>query len=323
MKRILGLLICLLILNGCDDGDLTIETIDFVDVPASSCGETIYKLNGNEALYIKIPESSNAFPNEVTPIDAPRTRAIGGLISVTYRAYNGAVTVNNICSTPAPIAPIATEEWVATSGTIEIATIAVYSTPDATTGATKILKYLHNIVFKNIVFAKPSGTQVYETFPFGEFSTAATELPFNFIPGDIAICPSNDLLYNARTNGIEAIYIENFDATLLDSSILNTPKTRLITSTDNKLVYRLFTSAITTSNQDYFCGSILPETPEVNEEWIAQDGITDVSGIIEVVTTTGGGFIHTITLKEVTFQKNGNTFYLGNSFVMGTLLTAN
>ena len=64
MKKFLGILVCLLMLNGCDDGDLTIETINFEDVQASSCGETIYKLNGNEALYMKIPASFNAFSNE-------------------------------------------------------------------------------------------------------------------------------------------------------------------------------------------------------------------------------------------------------------------
>jgi len=141
MKKFLGLLFLMLILSGCDDGDMTIETINFTDVQAGSCGETTYKLNGNEAIYIKIPGTLQPFTNEVTPVGSPKSIQIGstasGIVSVTYRAYDGAVTVNNICTTPAPISPIATEEWIATSGTIEIATTAVYSTPDATTGGTK------------------------------------------------------------------------------------------------------------------------------------------------------------------------------------------
>jgi len=165
---------------------------------------------------------------------------------------------------------------------------------------------------------------VYERFPFGEYSTNATELPLNFDPEDISICPSNALLYNARTNGIEGIYIQDFDANLLNTSNLGVAKTALISSTNNRLVYRLFQTALTTSNQDYFCNSPLPSTPAVNEEWIANNGVDNVSGIIEVVTTTNGsGYLHTITLKAVTFRKDNNTFYLGNSFVMGTLLTAN
>jgi hypothetical protein len=324
MKKIFGILVLLIVLNGCDDGNLKIETIDFAEVTANSCGETIYKLNGNEAIYIKIPSSLNAFSNEITLTNIPRSIPIGGNVSVTYRAYDGAVTSANICTTPGPISPIATEEWIATSGNIEISTIALYSTT-ATTGATKITKFVHNIVFKNIVFAKPSGNQIYETFTFGEYTTTPTTLPFSFIPDDIKLCPTNQLLYNARTNGLEGLYIQNFDTSLLSTANLSVPKTGLISSTTNKLVYRLFISAISTSNQDYFCGSTLPTSPAINEEWIAKPGVTDVSGIIEVTTTTNGPnlYQHTILLKAVTFQKGNNSFYYGDSILLGTLLTTN
>ena len=153
MKNILGLLFLLFIFNGCDDGDLTIENIDFASVTTNTCGETLYKLNGNEALFIKIPSSLNAFPNEIRPADSPLIIPIGGDVSVTYRAYDGAVGAGNICSTPSPISPIATEEWTASAGTIEISTIAVYTTNE-TTGATSIARFVHNIIFKNIVFSK-------------------------------------------------------------------------------------------------------------------------------------------------------------------------
>ncbi len=324
MKNILGLLFLLLLLNGCDDGDLTVENIDFASVTTNSCGETIYKLNGNEAMYIKIPYYRNAFPNELTSADAPIVIPIGGDVSVTYRAYDGAPSAANICATPGPISPIATQEWTASSGNIEISSIAVYSTNE-TTGATTISRYAHNIVFKNIVFQKPSGTQIYESFTFGEYSTTATTLPFNFNPDDLKLC-SNNVLYNSRINGIEGITIENFDSNLLSTSNLGVAKKGLISSTTNKLVYRLFTAALTnnSSNDDYYCAAVTPDYPPINELWIAQDGVADVSGIIEVTTTTNGtGFLHTIFLKAVTFQKGNSTFYYGNSILLGNLLTTN
>ena len=324
MKKFFGILVLIFLLNGCDDGDLKIETIDFADVTANSCGETIYKLNGNEAIYIKLPSTLNAFPNDVTLTNTPRIIPITGNVSVTYRAYNGNVTSQNICSTPGPISPTATEEWIATSGNIEISTIALYTT-DTATGATKITKYIHNIVFKNIVFAKPSGNQIYETYTFGEYTTTPTSLPFNFNPDDLKLCATSQLLYNARTNGIEGIFIQNFDASLLSTDNIGVPKTGLISSTTNKLVYRLFSTALSTSNEDYFCSSTLPTSPSINEEWIALDGITDVSGRIEVTTTTNGPnlFQHTILLKAVTFQKGNNSFYYGDSILLGNLLTTN
>ena len=322
MKKFLGILVCLIALNGCDDGDLTVENIDFASITTNSCGETIYKLNGNEAMYIKIPTSRNAFANEITPTDAPIVIPIGGDVSVTYRAYNGAPSAANICATPGPISPIATEEWTASSGNIEISAIAVYSTNE-TTGATTISRYVHNIVFKNIVFQKPSGTQIYESFAFGEYITSPTTLPFNFDPDDLRLC-SNNVLYNARVNGIEGIAIDNFDTSLLSTDNLGVTKTGLLSSTSNKLLYLLFSTAITTANNDeYFCAGF-PSFPPVNELWIAKDGIADVSGMIEVTTTTNGtGFLHTIVLKAVTFQKGNNTFYFGNSVLLGNLLTTN
>lgn len=323
MKKFLGLLVFILVLNGCDDGDLKIVNIDFDSVVAASCSETIYKINGNEALFLKIPETENAFLNDATLAGAPRVKTIGGSISVTYRAYNGNITAANICDTPSPITPNATEEWIATSGTIEISTIPVYSTPDVTTGATKITKYTHNIVFKNIVFAKPGGDQVYESFSFGEYSTTPTTLPLSFNPDNVRVCPSNQLVYNAATGGIEGMFIQNIDSNLLATTDLGVAKTALISSTSNKLMYRLFKSALTTANQDYFCSTVLPTSPEVNQEWIAKDGISNLSGIIEVITTTNGPgfFLHTIRLKAVTFQKGNSTFYLGDDILYGSLLT--
>ena len=324
MKNILGLLFLLFLLEGCDDGDLTVENIDFASVSTNSCGETLYKINGNEAMYIKIQTSLNPFPNEVRPSDAPLVIPIGGIVSVTYRAYNGTPTAANICSSPGPISPVATSEWIATAGTIEISSIAVYTT-NATTGRTTISKFVHNIVFKNIVFSKPNGTQIYETFNFGEYSTNATELPLDFSADDVKLC-SNNILYNARLNGIEALSIENFDTNLLSTDNLGLPKTGLISATTNKLVYRLFTEALTVSNNDaYFCGGVFPDLPAINEIWIAQDGIADVSGRIEVTTTTNGpnSYLHTIVLKAVTFQKGNSTFYYGDAILLGNLLTTN
>jgi hypothetical protein len=53
MKRVLSLLF-LLALNGCDDGNLIQEDINFEDVTTESCStnDLIYKLNDKEALIL-------------------------------------------------------------------------------------------------------------------------------------------------------------------------------------------------------------------------------------------------------------------------------
>ena len=325
MKKILGLLVLILTLNGCNDGNVKIETINFDTIDINSCGDFFYKLKSNEALFIKIPAVANAFENKITLLNAPRIITIGDDVSLIYRAYNGTVTSANICTLPQPISPIVIEEWVATAGKIEITTTTLLSTPDAITGATKILKYNHNIVIKNLKFLKSNGeTITFEEFPFGDYTTNATLLPLGFDKDDIYKCSLTNTIYNIADGGSQGIYIQNIDASLLSTTNLGVAKTGLINETTNKLAYRLFNSALTGTNSNYFCNIPLPVDSNVKEEWIAQNGIANTSGIIQVITTTfGSGFLHSIRLKGVTFERNKSTFYYGNDILIGELITPN
>jgi hypothetical protein len=324
MKKYLGLLAFLILLNGCDDGDLTVEAINFTNVTAGSCGEIIYKINGTEALFIKIPATLEPFKNELTSVGSPRPFAIGGDIVVRYRGYNGPVSAENICpNVIQPITPVATVEWIATAGTIEITTTPIYSAPDAVTGRVTLEKYNHNIVIRGLKFSKPDGEQFYDVFTFGDYTTDATDLGLVFPSSNAHICPSGNTIYNIADSRSEGIFIQNIDPALLSITTLNVPKTGLISSATNKLSYRLLQTAIgVDAVEDYFCSSAIPSSPEVNEEWLADDGVANVSGIIEVTTTTNGpSFLHTIRLKGVTFRKGASTFYFGNDILFGEIIT--
>lgn len=56
MKRILSLLAFTLLLNSCDDGNLTQENISFDTVSVQKCAtnQLLYKLKDNEALILKL-----------------------------------------------------------------------------------------------------------------------------------------------------------------------------------------------------------------------------------------------------------------------------
>lgn len=319
MKKIIGLFAFMLLLNGCDDGDLTIETIDFADVTAVKCGlnDLVYKIKENEALIIEIPEASNAFITTVTPYGEPRQFTIGGNNKVIYRSYSGTIATENVCSTIPPSSPNVTEEWVATSGTIEITTtpILVPNTTLTSGNATKIKGYNHAIVFKNVTFDKPNGEQFFETYVFGSYAKdlLSTEtLPFAF-DDEVEKCSSGNTVFN--TSGSEALVL-NLDATFFPAA--SGTQTALISAT-NKVTYTLFTAGGLTS--DNFCTTPTPITPAPSQIWIAEDGVTATSGIIEVVTTTlGSQFQHTIHLKKVTFTRNGSEFYLGDDYIYGSFI---
>lgn len=317
MKRVVSLLFVALFLNSCDDGNLFQEDISFEDVATQSCNTNniIYKLKDKESLILEIPESS--FTNEPSLVGSPKIIDINSANRVVYRFYNGTVYSSVICETIPPITPTVTDQWTATAGKIQIFTTAVKTT--ATDNSTRITGYNHNIVFKNITFAKNSGTQVYETFPFGDYVTSATALPFGF-DQTVEKCSSSNQIYNY--NSSESLTLD-IDPTLIASTAtpLNTPRTGLISDTNNKLTYQLFSGLLTGS---YFCNTTIPSTPVVSEEWNAVAGVSNISGIIEVTTTTfGTGFKHTIVLKNVTMKKGSNDFKLGNSYIYGDLFTTN
>lgn len=313
MKKIIGLLAFLALSISCDDGDLTVEAISFDDVAAQKCGinNIIYKIKSNEALLLEIPESS--FANEPTPVGTPLSIEIGSSNRVIYRSFNGPIGIENVCATIPATSPIVIQEWLATSGTIQITTtaITVPSTSINSPNATRITEYNHYIVLKNVTFVKPSGTQLYETFVFGNYRTDATSLPFAF-DDQVEKCPSSNLIYN--WSGSETLLLD-IDPTLFQNT--SGTQTGVVSST-NKITYKFFNSGL---NNDYFCSDPQPASPTVKEEWIANDGVTNVSGIIEVTTTTfGTGFQHTIRLKKVTFKKGNSEFYLGDDYLYGSFI---
>ena len=314
MKRVVSLLVFALLLNGCDDGDLIQEDISFEDVATQNCttNNIIYKLKDSEALILEVVGFT--FPTETKSQELD----ISASNRVLYRFYNGAVTSSTICETIPPATPIVVDQWTTSGGKIVINTTAVKTT-NTTDNSTKITGYNHNITFKNITFVKSNGTQVYETFPFGDYVISATPLPFAFNK-TLEQCSSSKQLYDY--NSSEALILD-IDPTLIvnEATPLNAPRAGLISNTKNKLTYRLFSGLLTGA---YFCNTTFPATPAVSEEWIAVAGVANESGIVEVTTTTlGTGFKHTVVLKKAKMKKGSSDFILGENYIYGELLTTN
>lgn len=316
MKRILRILSLLVLIAACDDGNLTVDVIDFSEVAVQKCSDkdVIYKVKDAELLFIEIPSST--FINDATVEGEPIEVAINSINKVTYRKYNGTVSSANICPTVPNATPNLIEEWNASSGTIQITSTAIKST-NTVDNSTRITGYTYNIVFKNITFQKPTGPQVYETFPFGNYARDVSRLAFGFNEEvDKSACSTK--IYDFSGAEVFTLDVENY-TTLFANEVTTTPRTALISAT-NKLSYRLYSGAVTDAN--YFCATTIPTTPTLLQQWNAIDGIEATSGIIEVSTATlGSGFQHTIRLKKVTLKKGNSDFSLGDDYLFGTLIT--
>lgn len=319
MKRVFSLLFFVLFLNGCDDGDLTLETINFEDVATKNCSSNniIYKLKENEALLLQIPLTE--FVNEPTNPGAPKIVNIdNSTVRVVYRFYDGAVADDNICNTIPPATPQVNDQWIATSGTIEITTTTI-TKEGSIAGSTVITGYNHLIVFKNITFDKGNGIQKYETFVFGDFVSSITSLSFGF-DKNVEQCAVSKDIYNYNSG--ESLSLENIDSNLIinEETPLNTPRTALIGSAKNILTYRLYNGLVTSA---YFCNTILPTTPLIIEQWTAESGVATISGIIEVTTIKSGttAFKHSIVIKKATLKSGNKRFKLGDVYNYGEFLS--
>ncbi|OXB20388.1 hypothetical protein B0A80_19065 [Flavobacterium tructae] len=320
MKKYASLLFFALLLNGCDDGDLVVDTIDFSDpsITAATCNTTtnslIYKLKKQESLLIQLPP--NTLTNDATVPGKPLTYDINNTTTrVVYRAYNGQVAIDNICGAIPPTTPAVTEEWQATAGKIvDISTAAITDNPD---GSSTITGYNHNLVFQNITFLKPAGPQVEAEYPFGTFKTTYNSPNATFL-GVVRQCSTSKQLYNFSAS--TAITIDSIDPKLLENVVTpsNQPKTGLIGTTLNKVLLRTYNDGSLT--QDYFCASPLPTKPTVNEIWIADNGAQNISGIIEVTTSlVGSTYFHKIVLKGVRFTRANSSFKLPTIYNYGIL----
>lgn len=134
---------------------------------------------------------------------------------------------------------------------------------------------------------------------------------------------NNGLFFKIRGN--EALILE----TPLLSAFPNEetpdgPRIILINS-ENRVIYRLFNGTVTES---YFCSSVPPVDPTVSDEWTASDGVTGVSGYIEITTTAiendlleVTGYRHSIVFKNITFSNSENSFVY-ETYIFGDYVTS-
>jgi hypothetical protein len=318
----------LLFINACDDGELTVDQINFDDVAVQKCSDRdiLYKISGNKMLILAIPLEEN-FPNDQTLENEPLQVEIDNDdIQVIYRQYNGEPSSANICDLVTAATPNLTEEWHATSGTIQITSTAVKSV-NATTGITQITGYKHYIVFRDITFLKPDGTtQTWmgdnDLFVFGNYNPSISPLAFGFDDQAAkSTCSSSDnRIFNF--NSSEAFILDLADyATLFQNQQTTEPRTAVISAT-NKVNYRLYSGTVSNT---YFCSTPAPATPTLSQNWLANNGDATLgTGIIEVTTipSSPGFFEHTIRLKKVTMTKGYSDFYMGDDYLYGKIITA-
>ncbi|KAF2334893.1 hypothetical protein [Flavobacterium daemonense] len=331
MKKYASLLLFALLLNGCDDGNLTVETIDFKDVVSTSCDATntlIYKIKPQESLLLQIPPDK--LINDATLEGKPVVYDIDDVAyRFFYRAYDGVISKSNICDAIPPASPKINQEWHAISGKLEIVTTATYKDPAPADGHTEIVGYNHNITLRGVTFSKPGPVQVNDEYIFGDFKTTTDPVVVAFTDEVAKYCDVQHKAYN--NNLSNALIIENLDENLIKNQDTppGQPRTSLISIpttdpavTSNNVFYRTYNNNLPESTRDYYCTNTTPSSPTVKDTWTGVAGVANVSGIIEVTTTSNlKVFKHKIVIRNASMKKGNSTFKLATEFVLGTVTT--
>jgi len=320
MKRIVVIFLFAFMIFGCDDGDLSVTTFNFTSQNLNKCTNNtfLYNANQNEVLILDIPPRN--FRNSQTRNEegeiAPREYTLSSSDKLIYRLYNGAVNDALLCAVFPVSQPSVIEEWTALPGTkIEITSIANIDSENG--GILEISGYTHHFVLKDVVFQKGDEKMIYQEYVFGNYTTQ-NPIKFNFSE-IVQSCTTNDLLY--KLNQQEALVMNiNSQNLFINEETSGVPRRASINATTNPIIYKIFDSNISGA---YFCSPIPLPSPNLVEEWYAENGNEEGSGTIEVETekimdeVTGNlvGYAHNITLRRITFRNNNNGFYFDKYYV--------
>lgn len=164
MKQVLYLSFLALLVS-CNDGDLSIETIDFDSVDLETCESTVttestifFKINDDEALILTL--QSGVLKNEVSEGEIEST--VPGQSQLVYRIFSDQVPKNYFCDAIPPIEPMVTEEIEAESGSVFISTVAL----DTET-------FEHTIRLDNVSFITGTDERITD-LRVNEFGTVTT-----------------------------------------------------------------------------------------------------------------------------------------------------
>jgi hypothetical protein len=303
MKKIFGLLIAILLLTGCDDGNMTFQTFNFTSNPVKCELTTNTYLSINpttkEVLILTFP-STALLNRETNDADGnPIPQAIT-LSNIEYRVYSGATpALGNICTSVDNGTVNVTQRWTG-SGSVTITTTKVPLTTESTD-----IRYVHSVTLNDVSFKKGDETiRVLDNF-LGEINTSLGFM-FDFTESATSISTLNACndgrLY--LTLGNKALLIN-----LPAGTFTNETRTQTYT-TDDTHQARMRVYDGTGINSTVVCNGAL--TPALKQEW----STTTNSGSIIVESTesvdTPGRYIHKVYLQNNTrfynITSNGEFF---------------
>jgi hypothetical protein len=280
MKKIYILLAALVVMAGCDDGDMTFKALNFEDYSAPArCGtdsNTIYLTNGSEALILNLP--ATVFLNVASPKDAagnyvPTAIAVGGGSSYTmyYRNYSGTVGNATLCLSSGT--PALLEQWTA-NGRLLITTT---ENRDATTN--KLTGYSHQIVIESATLSKGDQEVTIVNNLLGSFTTTVS-IDFDF---DVLLDNVTPLVPRRCSNGKQYKINDGLRSETLELQIPDTyftdgqSKSIDLANNVNDDISLYFNVYETTVDASVVCATDTNNIPNREQVWLVRSGFIEIT----------------------------------------------
>ncbi len=289
MKKILGLLLTLLFLTGCDDGDMAFQTFHF-GTELTVCNETTrtyiaVNSSTKEVLVINFPaaallntESAKDANNNYIPTSYTLSQG-----QIEYRVYSGSTpTASNVCSGVDNPNISIKDRWV---GTGEISVV---------TAKTSATQFSHSITLVNASFAKGDQTIRIEDNYLG---TVTSNLGFNF---DFTENETSQSFFSTCNDG--RLFLANSKEaillTLASGTFNNVPGSKTISTDSNNFArFRVYENS--GINNTVICNGAL--TPVLEQEWITTEGSAQILIVTTESTSSPGQFLNDIYLVNAKF----------------------
>ena len=154
----------MIILTACSDGDITIQGIDFNDVSLQTCQTNIeatlfFKINETESIALLLPQGLLRNSVSENTIETP----LSGSASLHYRIFKETIATDYYCSSLPTIGPAVVKNAEATTGNVLIDT---YLSEDGNS-------FEHHIRLSGVSFVDDQGKRITDLniSDFGVFVT--------------------------------------------------------------------------------------------------------------------------------------------------------
>lgn len=289
MKKIKYIVLGIVALTACNDGDISVQSMNFSNSDIQNCNGLYFKINGKELLVADFNKGDFSDQLDINaPLNEEQSFQITSSHPIIYRVYSDKVTSNVICSAIPPSEPIVNSEYISIPG----ATV-IYKKNMITSWANSSanIKYFFDINFNHLTLTKGEEQIKYENYSFGTYTFETRNMTFNFT-NPVVNCDNSTLFQN-----VDAELSFNISEDL--KSIQTVGVFNYALSQDNYMLYTKYSGNIV---EQAPCES---KTNDVLEEWKATDGTL----IVEVVNENNS-LKKTYKLKNTRFFKGEKSFLI-------------